>query len=48
IERETKAVAEYKSGNTASIQYLVGQGMKAMKGSGNPGLLKKQFEELLQ
>jgi len=47
LENE-KVVTEYKSGNLAVIQFLVGQGMKATKGSGNPGVLKSIFEGLLE
>ncbi len=37
-----EAVAtEYKAGKEASLQYLVGQAMKATKGAGNPGTLKE-------
>ncbi len=32
-------VAEFKSGKEAVLQFLVGQGMKATKGSANPGML---------
>lgn len=32
---------EYKSGKEASLQFLVGQAMKASKGAGNPGLIKE-------
>ncbi len=42
-----QAVLEYKSGKMQSIQFLVGQGMKATKGSGNPAVLKKLLEEEL-
>jgi aspartyl-tRNA(Asn)/glutamyl-tRNA(Gln) amidotransferase subunit B len=42
-----KVVAEYKSGKTSVIQFFVGQGMKATKGSGNPAVLKTIFEKLL-
>ncbi|MDB5254224.1 MAG: gatB [Parcubacteria group bacterium] len=48
ISENEKAVGEYKTGNLASIQFLVGQGMKASKGSANPGALKAIFEELLK
>jgi len=37
-----QAVAdEYRAGKEASLQFLVGQAMKAMKGAGNPGKLKE-------
>lgn len=41
IADNAKVVAEYKSGKTASLQYLIGQAMKATKGSGNPEVVKK-------
>lgn len=47
ISENEKVVAEYKAGKTASLQFLVGQGMKASKGSANPEMLKKVFTELL-
>ena len=34
-------VADYKAGKQASLQYLIGQGMKLSKGSANPSLLSK-------
>lgn len=34
-----EVVAEYKAGKEAVLQFLVGQGMKATKGSANPGVL---------
>lgn len=48
IAENAPVVAEYKAGKEASIQYLVGQGMKATKGSGNPEVLKKLLTELLK
>ncbi|MBI2120406.1 MAG: Asp-tRNA(Asn)/Glu-tRNA(Gln) amidotransferase subunit GatB [Parcubacteria group bacterium] len=47
IENE-KAVSEYKAGKEANIQFLVGQGMRATKGSGNPEVLKKLLTDLLK
>ena len=43
IEAHTSVVAEYKAGKEASLQYLIGQGMKETKGSANPTTLKKLF-----
>lgn len=40
-------VAEYKGGKMASIQFLIGQAMKATKGSGNPEIVKKILIEKL-
>lgn len=43
-----KAVAgEYRAGKTASLQFLIGQGMKESRGSANPQELRKIFERLL-
>lgn len=36
-------VAEYKAGKAASLQFLIGQGMKATKGSANPEILKNML-----
>lgn len=41
------AHAEFKGGKIASLQFFIGQGMKATKGSANPELLKKTFLEVL-
>jgi aspartyl-tRNA(Asn)/glutamyl-tRNA(Gln) amidotransferase subunit B len=40
-------VSDYKAGKTNLIQFLVGQGMKAMKGSGDPAVIKEELEKLL-
>jgi aspartyl-tRNA(Asn)/glutamyl-tRNA(Gln) amidotransferase subunit B len=45
IESNPKVVAEYKAGKLSVLQFLVGQGMKATKGSANPALLKNLFEK---
>jgi aspartyl-tRNA(Asn)/glutamyl-tRNA(Gln) amidotransferase subunit B len=42
-----KAVAEYKAGKLASLQFLTGQAMKATKGAGNPEVVKKLLLERL-
>ncbi len=39
-------VAEYKSGKEAALQFLVGQSMKASKGSGNPALIRELIMKL--
>lgn len=48
IAANEKVVAEYKAGKEASLQFLVGQGMKASKGSANPGVLALLFKEILK
>lgn len=40
LEEEAKAVGEYRAGKGAALQYLIGKGMKATKGAGNPAILK--------
>lgn len=47
IAENEAVVAEYKAGKVALLQFFVGQGMKASKGSANPGLLAEAFKKLL-
>lgn len=47
LEANPGVVGEYKAGKTASLQFLLGQGMKESKGSANPEALKAIFIELL-
>ncbi len=47
IDNNLKVVADYKAGKQASLQFLIGQGMKETKGSANPEVIKKIFVELL-
>ena len=42
------AVDEYRSGKKNAMKYLVGQAMKASKGSGNPTLFAEIFKEMLK
>jgi aspartyl-tRNA(Asn)/glutamyl-tRNA(Gln) amidotransferase subunit B len=41
-------VAEYRLGKQASLQYLIGQGMRLSKGSANPSVLKETLVKILQ
>ncbi|MDO8599122.1 MAG: Asp-tRNA(Asn)/Glu-tRNA(Gln) amidotransferase subunit GatB [bacterium] len=41
-------VADYRAGKTNAVQFLVGQVMKTMKGTANPGVVRKLLEEQLQ
>jgi aspartyl-tRNA(Asn)/glutamyl-tRNA(Gln) amidotransferase subunit B len=41
IADNDKVVAEYKSGKVASLQFLIGQAMKAAKGAANPTVIKE-------
>lgn len=45
LHANPSAVFEYKAGKEQSLQFLVGQGMKATKGAGNPALLRSLFLE---
>jgi len=48
IISEHSAVAdEYRAGKESSLQFLIGQGMKATKGTANPAALKELFEQEL-
>ena len=47
ISENPEAVLEYKNGKISALQFLVGQGMKASKGSANPQILKNIFEKLI-
>lgn len=41
IADNAKVVAEYKAGKTASLQFLIGQSMKATKGAANPTVIRE-------
>jgi len=47
LQANPAVVSEYKQGKVSVIQFFVGQGMKATKGSANPEVLKSLFEKLL-
>jgi aspartyl-tRNA(Asn)/glutamyl-tRNA(Gln) amidotransferase subunit B len=48
IAANPTVAADYKAGKVAVMQFLVGQAMKASKGSGNPATLKTLLEEALK
>jgi aspartyl-tRNA(Asn)/glutamyl-tRNA(Gln) amidotransferase subunit B len=41
LEENSQVVEDYRGGKESALQFLVGQGMKATKGSANPEVLKK-------
>lgn len=43
IADNASAVADYKAGKQAPLQFLIGQAMKETRGSGNPGVFKDLF-----
>ena len=47
IAEHSAVVLEYRGGKVSVLQFLIGQAMKATKGSANPALLKTIFEEEL-
>ena len=47
IADNQSVVTDYKKGKQVALQFLIGQGMKATKGSANPEILKKIFTNLL-
>ncbi|MFH1169996.1 MAG: Asp-tRNA(Asn)/Glu-tRNA(Gln) amidotransferase subunit GatB [Candidatus Vogelbacteria bacterium] len=47
IADNPKVVIDYRAGKQASLQFLIGQGMKASKGSANPEILKNLFTKIL-
>jgi aspartyl-tRNA(Asn)/glutamyl-tRNA(Gln) amidotransferase subunit B len=47
VKNNESVVADYKGGKESALMFLVGQGMKATKGSGNPQILKKLIIEVL-
>ena len=48
LEKEEKAVKEYKNGKEAALQYLIGRAMKESGGAGNPESLRKIIVDKLK
>ena len=48
IKNNPKAVEDYKKGKSASLQFLVGQAMRVLKGQGDPAVLQEVFTKLLK
>jgi len=48
VADNVKQAEAYKAGNEKLLQYFIGQGMKATKGSANPGVLVTLFKEVLK
>ncbi|MES2087612.1 MAG: Asp-tRNA(Asn)/Glu-tRNA(Gln) amidotransferase subunit GatB [Patescibacteria group bacterium] len=45
LQANPKVVEDFKNGKEASLQFLVGQGMRATKGSANPAMLATMIRE---
>jgi len=43
ISDNPTVVADYKAGKAAALEYLVGQGMKALRGAANPEMLRTEI-----
>ena len=48
IANNPNAVAEFKAGKSASMQFLIGQAMKETRGAANPKMLQEMFAESLK
>lgn len=48
IAENSNVVADYKAGKEVALKFLVGQGMRATKGSANPEILQSLFVEHLK
>ncbi len=48
ITENPTVVSDFKGGKEASLQFLVGQGMKESKGSANPTVLSRLFREAIK
>ncbi|MBI5469693.1 Asp-tRNA(Asn)/Glu-tRNA(Gln) amidotransferase subunit GatB [Candidatus Kaiserbacteria bacterium] len=48
IKANPTVVANFKAGKTSALEYLVGQGMKALKGAGDPVALREAIERALK
>ena len=47
IAANPKPVEEYRAGNPASINFLMGQVMKASRGKANPGAVMQMLKQKL-
>lgn len=48
IAENESAVQDYRAGKTAVIGFLIGQGMRKMRGSGNPDALRRALTQILE
>ncbi|MCB9809336.1 Asp-tRNA(Asn)/Glu-tRNA(Gln) amidotransferase subunit GatB [Candidatus Nomurabacteria bacterium] len=47
LDENPQAVEDYKAGKETSIKFLVGQAMKATKGSANPQTMEELYKEII-
>ena len=45
LAEQPKAAADLKAGKDVSLQFLIGQAMKKLKGRGHPEALKEEFKK---
>ena len=48
IAEHAQASADFKAGKQASMQFLIGQAMRKLRGRGNPESLRELFERILE
>ncbi|MFC2122081.1 Asp-tRNA(Asn)/Glu-tRNA(Gln) amidotransferase subunit GatB [Bacteroidota bacterium] len=48
LSANPKAIADFKSGKTEAVKFLVGQVMKATKGKANPQLVNEELTKMLE
>ena len=48
LQENPAAIADYRKGKVASLQFLIGKAMARLKGKGNPEVLKEIFLKLLK
>ena len=48
VRENPKVVSDYKNGKSVALQFLVGQGMKATRGSANPELLRELLRKAIR
>lgn len=48
IAEHAAVVSDFKNGKAAALEFLVGQGMKALRGAADPALLRRLISEMVQ
>jgi aspartyl-tRNA(Asn)/glutamyl-tRNA(Gln) amidotransferase subunit B len=48
VRANPAAVADYHAGKQAAIGFLIGQSMKAMRGTGNPAIVRRILAQVLE
>ncbi|MFZ2555640.1 MAG: Asp-tRNA(Asn)/Glu-tRNA(Gln) amidotransferase GatCAB subunit B, partial [Minisyncoccia bacterium] len=48
LTEHASVALDFKNGKAAALEFLVGQGMKALRGAADPALLRKLISEAIQ